>query len=383
MLIYTIYPCGMYYMDPNGCIRYISTIGSFTNKTPEIDSISLDILKHFAWEKSLSAYQLYVKLKSTDLEMAYKNVNKRVHNLVSLNLIQDTEADKNDINKHKAKYYSLTEFGIFKLFLNKLNELQIRELDTIKFDKPPSSNTLTFFHNYHNSILFESFVYPYFARDTLFAIGNYLLMDLFNYLGDRCHRINQTLKYYGYRIPVYDRIFYWNRIQAQDKNLVYNKELLLHLKEQFDLDSIDSCEIEKSGNNGDTITVKTSTGPIILKYDKGREKVRASSTVGGKFKEIEYSTFKLGSDIQVGMRLPNEELLEDIVSDVKQIQQIIYEFVYDLSLSISDPEKSQEFLFYRKILSQDKKFMAAVKGIYKNKHREFEKGYQMLIANAS
>jgi hypothetical protein len=381
--IYSIYPYSMYYMDPDGCIRYISIIGSFAKKTPAIDSVSLSILKHFAWERSLSAYQLDVKLKSTDLEMAYKNVNKRVHSLVSLNLIRETEADGNNINKHKAKYYSLTEFGIYQLFLNKLNGLQIRELDTIKFGKPPSSNTLIFFQNYHSSLLFESFLYPYFEKNTLFAIGDYLLLDLYNYLADCCHRIRQKLKYYNYRIPAYNTIFYWNRIQGQDKNQEYNKELLLHLKEQFSLDSIDSCEIEKRGNNGDTITVKTSTGPIILKYDQDREKVRASSTVGGKFKEIEYSTFKLGSDIQVGMRLPDEKLLEDMVSDVKQIQQIIYEFVYDLSLSVSDPEKDREFLFFRKILSQDKKFMATIEEIYKNRHGGFEKGYQMLTANAT
>jgi hypothetical protein len=367
-------------MDPNNVREYISTIQSFDS--PEIDSMSLNILGQYAWEKSLSAYQIFAKLRSTNSKMAYKNVNKRVRGLVSLNLIQGTENHGNNINKHKAKYYSLTEFGIYQLFLNKLNGLQIRELDTIKFNKPPSSNTLTFFHNYHNSLLFESFVYPYFERDTLFTVGHYLLLDLYNYLGDRCHRINQILKYYGYRIPVYDIRFYWNRIQAR-KNQAYNKELLLHLKEQFDLDSIDSCEIEKNGENGDTIIVKTSTGPIILTYDQDREKVRASSTVGGKFKEIEYSTFKLGSDIQVGMRLPDEKLLDDIVNDVKQMQQIIYEFVYDLSLFVSDPEKNEEFLFYRKILSQDKKFMAAVEEIYKNKHRAFGKGYQMLTANNS
>ena len=60
------------------------------------------------------------------------------------------------------------------------------------------------------------------------------------------------------------------------------------------------------------------------------------------------------------------------------MQQIIYEFVYDLSLSASNPEKSQEFLYYCKILSQDKNFMAAVEDIYKNRHKCFEKGYQML-----
>ena len=76
--------------------------------------------------------------------------------------------------------------------------------------------------------------------------------------------------------------------------------------------------------------------------------------------------------------------MEDIVGDVKkQMQQIIYEFVYDLSSSISDPEKSQEVLFYRKILSQDKRFMTAVEEISKNRHEGFGKDYRMLTANTS
>ena len=99
---------------------------------------------------------------------------------------------------------------------------------------------------------------------------------------------------------------------------------------------------------------------------------------------MEYSTAKLGSDILVSMLLPNEKLLDDIVGDIKnQMQQIIYKFVHDLSLSMSDPEKSQEFSYYCKIFSQDKKFMATVEEIYKNRHKGFEKGYHMLTAEIS
>ena len=367
-------------MYPASLFRYISSIQSFHN--PEIDPVFLNILEQFAWEKSLSAYQICAKLKSTDLEMAYKNVNKRIHGLVSLKLIQETESDEIDVNKHNAKYYSLTEFGIYQLFLNKLNGLHIRELDTKKFNEPPSSNTLIFFHNNHNSLLFESFLYPYFEKDTLFAVGNYLLGDLYNYLADCCHKIKQKLKYNNYRIPVYDTIFYWNKVQT------HNEKLLLHLKEQFNLESIDSCEIEKNGDNNDTITVKTSTAPILLRYDRDSEKVIAMSRPeGGKYKDVEYveyATVKLGSDILVSKHLPDEELLDDIIFDAKkQIQQIIYEFVYDLSSSQSEQEKANDFFYYYKILSQDKKFMAAVRDIYKNRHEAFEKGYQMLMAKAS
>jgi len=371
----------MYNMDRSACNRYISIIRNFASKVSEIDSVSLNILKHFAWEKSLSAYQLCAELKSTKLKMAYKNVNKRVHSLVSSDLIQEIEADENNVSKHKAKYYSLTEFGIYQLFLNELNGLQIRELDTIKFNKPPSSNALIFFHNYQSSLLFESFLYPYFEKNTLFAIGDYLLPGLYTYLADCCHRIRQVLKYYDYNIPRYDTIFYWNRIQAYNKNQEYNKELLLHLKEQFDLESIDSCKIERNSESSDIIIVKTSTVPIILRYNRDIEKVIVMSKVGDEFKTMEYSTFRLGSDILVVIRVPNEKLLGDIVGDVKnQMQQIIYEFVYGLSSFISEPEKSQEFLFYREILSQDKKFMSAVEEIFKNRHEGFGKGYRMLTS---
>ena len=243
--------------------RYITTLCNFSNKTPDVDSVFWNILEQFAWQKPLSAYQLWTKLKSTDTEMAYKNVNKRVHGLLSLNLIQETVTPGKNVNKHNAKYYELTELGIYQLFLNKLNALHIRELDTIKFHKLPSSNTLIFFHNYYNNLLFESFLYPFFEKETLFAIGDYLLRDLFNFLANCCHRIQQELKYYGYDIPIYNTIFYWNRIQTNNGNQAYNKELLLNLKEPFNLENIDSCKIEK---DGDTITVKTSTAPIIVKY---------------------------------------------------------------------------------------------------------------------
>jgi hypothetical protein len=379
-----MYSNGIYYMNTTKQYEYISTIYGLSRNAPKIGSVSLDILKQFAWEKYLSSYNVFSKLKSTELQMAYKNVNKRIHELLSLNLIQETEVDKKDVNKHNAKYYNLTEYGIYQLFLNKLSDLSIRQLDTIKFEEPPSSNALIFFRNYYNSLLFESFLYPYFKKDTLFAIGDYLLLNLYDYLADCCHRIKENLELYGYGIPVYETIFYWNKIQPHNDSQTDNEKLLLHLKEQFSLESIDSCEIEKNADNNDTITVKTSTAPIILRYNRDKEKVIAMSKAGGQYKEVEYSTANLGSDILVSMHAPDEELLVEIIRDSKkQIQQIIYEFVYDLSSSTSNPEEAKEFGYHCKILSQDKKFLNVVEDIYKNRLKGFEKGYQMLMTNAT
>ncbi|MFZ0514582.1 MAG: hypothetical protein WAM14_23460 [Candidatus Nitrosopolaris sp.] len=60
----------------------------------------------------------------------------------------------------------------------------------------------------------------------------------------------------------------------------------------------------------------------------------------------------------------------------KQIEQLIYEFVHRLASSV--PEVSKEFSYYYDILSRDHKFERAVKEIYENRHKGFERGYKKL-----
>ena len=96
----------------------------------------------------------------------------------------------------------------------------------------------------------------------------------------------------------------------------------------------------------------------------------------GRYKQLEYDTDKIGSDILVVKQRPEEESMGGIVRDIKdQLQQIIYGFINSLSIPESDPS---EISYYCKILSQDKKFMATAEDIYKNRHKGFEKGYRML-----
>jgi hypothetical protein len=87
----------------------------------------------------------------------------------------------------------------------------------------------------------------------------------------------------------------------------------------------------------------------------------------------------MGSDIVVVEPMIYEEIKSDGVIDKakKEIEQLIYEFVYSLGASVADPERNGEYSYYKRILSQDKKFMRAVRGIYDN-NKVFERGYRML-----
>jgi hypothetical protein len=361
-------PEGIYYMNLECLKKYIYIIQKPYRKSSEIDSVSLDILEHFAWENCLSAYNIYSKLKSTRLEMAYKNVNKRVYTLLSTDLVQKVEINDDNSNKHNAKYYKLTEYGIFQLFLKKREAILINQLDARKYSKI-SVNTVTFLHNYRNIMLFECFIYPYFEKDTLFAAGNYLLWDLYRYLTNCCGRIEQQIKYSD--IPVHHTIFLWNEVPGKD-----NKKLLQHLKEIFNLKNLDSSSLEK--NDDTTITVKTSSAYILLRLDKNKKKVIAMSTINDQYKEFGYEISQIGSDILVSKPKAYEEDLKDIVNDTKQqIEQLIYGFVSELA-SAANSERSKEISYYGKILSEDKKFMSTVKEIYENRHKGFEQGYRML-----
>lgn len=120
-----------------------------------------------------------------------------------------------------------------------------------------------------------------------------------------------------------------------------------------------------------------------MRYDENEDKVTIMSRpTGDKYIELEskeYNAAKIGSDILVGKPRNDEEQLENIVCDIKnQLQQIIYGFIYNLSLSKSDSKRRQEISFYCRVLSQDKKFMAAAEDVYKHRHKGFEKGYRML-----
>jgi hypothetical protein len=125
-------------------------------------------LEYFAWKKAVSSYQICKDLRPTVLRMAYKNVNKRVNTLISLGLLE--QADINDAeNKHKAKYYRLSEYGIYQLFLKSPSSVVIKQSDVRRGNELASSASI-FFNNYSSCQLFEIFLYPYFSKNTLFAI---------------------------------------------------------------------------------------------------------------------------------------------------------------------------------------------------------------------
>ena len=357
-------------MNPNDLSRYISIIAQHYHKKPELDYISLNILEQFSWDKFLSAYNIYTKLRLPSerfyRRMAYKNVNKRVHELFSLGLIEQTYPGSG-LNKHKAKYYRLTEYGIYRLFLNRLSSVVVNQ-SKLRESHYLTINMLTFFNNYQTSILFELFIYPYFEIRTLFTIWNYLFFDIYGYLSDCCHKIEPKLKNSIFQTG--ELMFSLGQEVALDEH--DKKSLLQYLKSKFNVDDI--LRTERSGDN----SVITIYAPFtILMLDKSKKEVTIFSTASGKPEQFKYGLYSAESKLLAMDKKAFEESLKDILdSSRNEMEEIIYGLVY--TLAHIDSERSKELSYYSKVLAEDKKFMETVERIYSDRHKSFEQGYKIL-----
>jgi hypothetical protein len=358
---------------------YISSLIEPYRNSTGLDETALDILGQFAWEKDLSAYQIHSKLKPTPEKLAYKNVNTRINVLLDSGLIQETECIGTN-NKHGARYYTLTEYGIFRLFLDRVGSFMEDQSDVRKDRKSsPSQNALTFLDNYSDSALFDVFLYPYFMKETLLAIGGMLLLKLYPYLEVCCQGIARAiLEPAKYCTKSYEKIFSWEKVPGEDEmKLLYNLQHMLNLKK------IVNVYVKKEDNiENPTITVSPPCAPPIkLELDKAKNRVSIMSTVGGQFKELQYEATQMDqNETWVSKRIPSKEAVIEIVNyALKEIEPMIYKLVCCLApppLATMDIDK--KFSYDCDILSKDDKFMRMVEKTCEDMHKSFDKGYEML-----
>jgi DNA-binding PadR family transcriptional regulator len=138
-------------MDTSG---YISVLKKFKHIDKDVGDTALVILSHYSERSSASTYEIFKALKSTPSKMAYKNVHKRIQRLKALGFIKLVKAEKEG---HAAKYYALTEAGLYQLFLRNKKPSFILRFSWI-------------IDNYGDSAIFDTFLYPYFNKQTLTSI---------------------------------------------------------------------------------------------------------------------------------------------------------------------------------------------------------------------
>jgi hypothetical protein len=82
--------------------QYVYEISKFPNRKAKLGFSGMEILKQFLFSDATSSYDVFNNLKSKGKPtMAYKNVNRWVRKLLSLNLIENAQRE----SRYGAKYY--------------------------------------------------------------------------------------------------------------------------------------------------------------------------------------------------------------------------------------------------------------------------------------
>jgi hypothetical protein len=323
--------------------EYMSEILKYPKRNAEMGRVAQLILNWFPDSPYYSAYQIYNIFKLKDEPMAYKNVHKRMQKLRCLNFIEEVKME----SKHGAKYYKLTTAGIYRLLTNS---------EAMSYSKSQ------FFKNYGNNIIFRTFLYPYFERETFLQIHHAASFgEVSSYLSKCCQEMETILSHSSDDSDLEFPLFNWNKVPGED-----NEDLLYLMKELFGFKwtSKENVKIEKSINK-DTLKILSSKSSIFIRLDEEKNRAIMTTDDGRTF---EFTVESTNEGLDIGFDFP--------VADWTRLYlwyhlgPLITNLAFFLIRSTSNTG-----IHDAKVLSQDKRFMR----LLKQTKEEFLNYYQQFI----
>jgi len=288
-------------------IGYMYRMNLAVDKIYEIDRNTINLLSLFVFNSHLSIYQIFKIIESKELKpIAYKNIHKKVKKLIELNLIErigDSNISEKELEKG-AKYYKLSEEGIFTLFYdsNVLAKPSYYYYDQT-FDR---ENDITqkllnifldykkeIFKNHKNCNFFEIFLYPWIGIDTVLNLDEKTIDIIRLFLADCCNVVkDHILSFPQGTFQLSDEpIDEWSfnntqEIKSEDEfdlsalnegeNLVIENPSLSFLNQFFSLES-NKVKVKKMDNGGNHIIIISSipqhTKSIHFIYNKEEKKL--------------------------------------------------------------------------------------------------------------
>jgi hypothetical protein len=192
------------YMELYG---YILRMEPVVNHISEINTEMQNLLCMFVVNHHLSIYQIY-KIFIENKKISYKNVHKKVQKLIDLKLIEKV-TDISILQKRGlergAKYYKLSEEGIFALFCDPIS--MIRHIPHFKqaflqgtvqedVSKMMVDYRKEIFKNYNNCNFFRLFLYQWISMETIDNSSEDIAGKISNFLNDCCKMIKDNISTY-------------------------------------------------------------------------------------------------------------------------------------------------------------------------------------------
>jgi hypothetical protein len=277
--------------------EYIQIISRFPNRHAKIGSGMQEILKFFINKPYLSTYQIHKVLKKTGQATKHENIRRKVKRLYLLNLIENTsEVSKPRELMHSAVYYKLTTGGIFYLIY------KAALMQTL-----PTGSKRRFIQYHGDNIIFKTFLYPYFEKETLLEIkGTTPFYEISRYLQKCCSATDNVLASLGKfsDIQLTMPLFPWNGEYDRSAIMILENEFQLNLGQKLRIEKIDKGRALRISDENDVVTLikldeeKVDRAFLILsdgrKYELGIERFNnelfVSIFIGGA-EEVVFETF--------------------------------------------------------------------------------------------
>jgi hypothetical protein len=338
-------------------LEYISLIKSSYSQDSDLGDVSLQILELFAHNKIMSAYKIFSEIKSTHLQTAYKNVHKKIQRFKALQLIEEEIGG----TEHGAKYYRLTEYGLYLLFLKKIKGVYFDNLKLNKYHKIPDDPfDSSILRNYEHSALFKTFLFPVVNRNTIAALKDIVAIAFFHYLHECCKMVDDIIRSKDMSNRVNWSIYSWN---TRPNDLILDS-----LKEVLDLEHIDMKSAKLAKIDGSTLKISNKDVSVLIKLDHKRKK--AVAKLEKSKKQYEYDIEIMGSSIQIiSHKDGREALLELQFQEARLIELLACKII----TQVSRHKLAKTEIF--DALSRDDKFMNLVNDF----KVDFEKGYDKLM----
>jgi hypothetical protein len=290
--------------------------------------------------------------------MAYKNVHKKIQRFKTLHLIEETEIEGTE---HGAKYYRLTEYGLYLLFLKRIDGVYFDNFKFNKYNKIPDDPVdSSILRNYEHSALFKTFLFPVANWDTITGLKDIVALAFIHYLHNCCKMIDEMLSSKEIRDRVKWYIYSWNTSP--------NDLILDSLKEVFGLEHTDMDKARMDKIDESTQKIFNKNFSVLMKLDLKRNK--AVARLEKSKKQYEYEIEIVGSNIEIiSHRDGKDRLLELQYQDARLIEPLACRII----TQVGRYKSSNIDIF--DVLSKDDKFMNLVDDL----HGNFERGYNKLM----
>jgi hypothetical protein len=353
----------------------------------DINNEMLDILSLFIFHQRLSIYQIHKIIEKYARKMAYMNTHKKVQKLIDLELIE-RETDTAKFSERElekgAKFYRLSEGGIFVLFYNS----EVLFKPSVYYVQRAFENGKTIedmpdifaeykkemFKNYQNCDFFELFLFPWVSIKTTEKADESLIDNLISCLNEFCtifkeyilesHGIDiltdrQEIEYLNSDIMGEHRILGLDSVEVKDKNL------LSYLQNNFN-EIISIVRIKRGDNKNKILLSKPSLHyfsdlrKLLLVY-KDKESI---PNIISFYKNTEGSLFNYALKHQQIIHRP----LFDIMKERINLKSLYLKAVSSIVMGLSKDDKDL------KLLKEDANFMDTLSDL----KERFNEGLELL-----